>query len=119
MLTNVPGLIVISPYDAYDCKFLLKAAIRSNDPVCFLENELMYSREFEVGEDFWDKDKVAEIGKSKIMKEGSDVTVVGFSRMVGEILKAAEQLEKEGISVEVINLRTLRPLDRQGILESV
>lgn len=90
MLSNVPGLIVLSPYDAYDCKGLLKAAIRSNDPVCFLENELMYSREFDVKEDFWDEELVTEIGKAKIMKEGKDVTIVGFSRMVGEILKAAE-----------------------------
>lgn len=90
MLSNVPGLIVLSPYDAYDCKGLLKAAIRSNDPVCFLENELMYSREFDVKEDFWDEELVTEIGKARIMKEGKDVTIVGFSRMVGEILKAAE-----------------------------
>jgi len=90
MLSNVPGLIVLSPYDAYDCKGLLKAAIRSNDPVCFLENELMYSREFDIKEDFWDEELVTEIGKAKIMKEGKDVTIVGFSRMVGEILKAAE-----------------------------
>lgn len=94
MLSNVPGLIVMSPYDAYDCKAMLKAAIRNNDPVCFLENELMYSREFEVGSDFWDEDLVAPIGKVRKMKEGTDVTVVGFSRMVGEILKASEELEK-------------------------
>ena len=89
---NIPGLIVMSPYDAYDCKSMLKAAIRNNDPVCFLENELMYSREFEVGNDFWDKELVAPIGRLKKMREGTDVTVVGFSRMVGEIEKAADEL---------------------------
>lgn len=92
MLSNIPGLIVMAPYDAYDCKGMLKAAIRNNDPVCFLENELMYSREFEVGKDFWDEELVAPIGKLKKMREGTDVTVVGFSRMVGEIEKAADEL---------------------------
>ena len=66
MLSNIPGLIVISPYDVYDCKGLLKSAIRNNNPVCFLENELMYGREFEVGEDFWDKEMLYPIGKAKI-----------------------------------------------------
>lgn len=93
-MSNIPGLIVVSPYDAYDCKGLLKASIRDENPVCFLENELMYSREFEVGADFWDEDLVYEIGKAKVMREGKDVTVVAFSRMVGEALKAAEEMEK-------------------------
>lgn len=119
MLSNIPGLKVVAPYDAYDCKFLLKASIRDNNPVCFLENELMYSREFEVGEDFYDEENVYEIGKAKIMREGTDCTVVAFSRMVGEALKAADVLEKEGVSVEVINLRTIRPLDRESIINSV
>ena len=110
---------MLSPYDAYDCKGLLKSAIRNDSPVCFLENELMYSREFEVGDDFNDKDFLVEIGKAKIMREGKDVTVVSYSRMVGECLKAAEQLEKEGVSVEVINLRSIKPLDRETIIKSV
>ena len=79
----------------------------------------MYSREFNVKEDFEDKEYLIEIGKAKTMKEGTDCTIVAFSRMVGESLKAAEQLEKEGISTEVINLRTIRPLDRKSIIESV
>ena len=117
--SNVPGLRVVSPYDAYDCKRLLKASIREKNPVVFLENELMYSKEFEVGEDFADKDIIDPIGKAKIMRAGKDCTVVSFSRMVGECLLAAEILEKQGISVEVINLRTIKPIDRNTIIESV
>lgn len=109
----------MAPYDAYDCKSMLKAAIRSNDPVCFLENELMYTKNFEVKEDFWDEELVAPIGVARKMREGTDVTVIGFSKMVGEILKAAEILSKEGIEIEVLNLRTIKPLDRKGILDSV
>ena len=110
---------MLSPYDAYDCKSLMKAAIRSNDPVCVLENELMYGREFEVGEDFWDKEMVWPIGKAKIERKGKDCTVVAFSRMVGESLKAAQQLSEEGIDVEVINLMSIKPLDRKAIIDSV
>lgn len=118
-LVNVPGMIVLSPYDAYDCKGLIKSAIRNNNPVCYLENELMYSREFEVGEDFWDEDFLIEIGKSKIMREGGDVTITAFSRMVGVALEAAEILAQEGIQAEVINLLSLKPLDRDSIIRSV
>lgn len=99
---------------------LLKAAIRDPNPVIFLENELLYSKEFDINDpDFNDEDKVAPIGKAKIMKEGSHVTLVAFSRMVGVCLEAAEQLEKEGISAEVINLRTIKPMDRESIIKSV
>ena len=117
--SNVPGIHVVSPYDSYDCKTLLKASIRSKTPVVFLENELMYSREFEVEDIFFDKNHIEPIGKARIMKEGKHVTVIAFSRMVGEALIAANQLEKEGISVEVINLRTIKPLDRESIIKSV
>lgn len=117
--SNVPGIHVVAPYDSYDCKTLLKSSIRSKTPVAFLENELMYSREFEVDEIFFDKEHLAPIGKARIMREGSHCTVVAFSRMVGESLLAAEVLEKEGISVEVINLRTIKPLDRESIIKSV
>lgn len=117
--SNIPGLHVVSPYDAFDCKSLLKASIRSLTPVIFLENELMYSKEFEVEDSFFDKDLLAPIGKARIMREGSHVTVVAFSRMVGESLLAAEELAKEGISVEVINLRSIKPLDRETIIKSV
>ena len=116
--SNIPGLKVVSPYDAYDCKMLLKASIRDNAPVVFLENELMYSREFEVDQDFFDPEKIEPIGKAKIMRQGTDCTVISFSRMVGECVEAANQLAEEGISVEVINLRTIRPLDRETIIKS-
>ena len=113
---NVPGLKVIAPYDAADAKGLLKAAIRDPNPVVFLEHEMMYGLEFEIPdvEDF-----VLPIGKAKIQRAGKDVTITAHSRMVGFALKAAEQLAAEGIDVEVVNLRTLRPLDTETIIASV
>ena len=113
---SVPGLIVIAPYDAADCKGLLKAAIRSEDPVVFLENELVYGRSFEVPDtDDW----VLPIGKARIVREGSDVTIVAYSIAVGLALEAAAELAGEGIEAEIIDLRTLRPLDREAILTSL
>ncbi|WP_294281137.1 pyruvate dehydrogenase complex E1 component subunit beta [uncultured Sphingomonas sp.] len=113
---SVPGLIVIAPYDAADAKGLLKAAIRSEDPVVFLENELMYGRSFDVPklDDF-----VLPIGKARIMREGKDVTLVSYSIGVGVALEAAEKLAAEGIDAEVIDLRTLRPLDTKTVLKSL
>lgn len=116
---SVPGLKVVSPYDAEDCRGLLKAAIRDDNPVVCLESELMYSVGFEVTDEVLHEDFTVEFGKAKVMREGSDVTVVGHSRYVGFALKAAEVLEGEGVSVEVINLRSLRPLDREAIVSSV
>ncbi len=113
---NVPGLIVIAPYDASDAKGLLKAAIRSDDPVVFLENELVYGRNFELPEL---DDHVLPIGKARIMREGNDVTIVSYSIGVGLALEAAELLAGEGIDAEVIDLRTLRPLDREAVLTSL
>lgn len=115
----MPGLIVLSPYDATDCKFLMKAALRSNNPVCFLENELTYGTAYEVDDGFWDEEAVAPIGKARVMREGKHATVVAFSRMVGIALEAAAKLEADGISVEVINLRSIKPLDRKTIIDSV
>ena len=113
---SVPGLIVIAPYDAADAKGLLKAAIRTTDPVVFLENELMYGRSFEVPKlDDW----VLPIGKARIMKPGKDVTLVSYSIGVGIALEAAEKLAGEGIDAEVIDLRTLRPLDKATVLKSL
>ncbi|MFW2853158.1 pyruvate dehydrogenase complex E1 component subunit beta [Sphingomonas sp. TX0543] len=113
---SVPGLIVIAPYDAADAKGLLKAAIRSNDPVVFLENELLYGRSFEVPKlDDW----VLPIGKARIMREGKDVTIVSYSIGVGLALEAADKLAEEGVDAEVIDLRTLRPLDKQAVLTSL
>ncbi len=113
---SVPGLIVIAPYDAADAKGLLKAAIRSEDPVVFLENELMYGRSFEVPKL---DDHVLPIGKARIVREGKDVTIVSYSIGVGVALEAAETLAGEGIEAEVIDLRTLRPLDTATVLESL
>ncbi|MBB4640053.1 pyruvate dehydrogenase complex E1 component subunit beta [Rhizorhapis suberifaciens] len=112
----VPGLIVIAPYDAADAKGLLKAAIRSEDPVVFLENELLYGRSFDVPKL---DDYVLPIGKARIVKPGKDVTIVSYSIGVGLALEAAEMLAKEGIDAEVIDLRTLRPLDKASVLESL
>ncbi|HKT85503.1 MAG TPA: pyruvate dehydrogenase complex E1 component subunit beta [Novosphingobium sp.] len=113
---SVPGLVVIAPYDASDAKGLLKAAIRSEDPVVFLENELVYGRSFELPEL---DDHVLPIGKARIVRQGADVTIVSYSIGVGLALEAAETLAGEGIDAEVIDLRTLRPLDRQTVLESL
>jgi pyruvate dehydrogenase E1 component beta subunit len=112
---SVPGLIVIAPYDAADAKGLLKAAIRSPDPVVFLENELLYGQSFDVPEG----DHVVPIGKARIMREGKHVTLVSYSIGVGVALQAAETLAADGIEAEVIDLRTLRPLDRATVLASL
>lgn len=112
---QVPGLKVIAPYDAADAKGLLKAAIRDPNPVVFLEHEMMYGLEFDVPEG----DHVLPIGKAKVRREGTDVTITAHSRMVGFALQAAEQLAAEGISCEVVDLRTLRPLDHETIVQSV
>ncbi|PXW71587.1 pyruvate dehydrogenase E1 component beta subunit [Blastomonas natatoria] len=113
---SVPGLIVIAPYDSADAKGLLKAAIRTEDPVVFLENELVYGRTFDVPKL---DDHVLPIGKARIMREGSDVTIVSYSIGVGVALEAAEKLAAEGIDAEVVDLRTLRPLDTATVLESL
>jgi len=113
---SVPGLIVIAPYDAADAKGLLKAAIRCEDPVVFLENELVYGRSFDVPQI---EDHVLPIGKARIVREGRDATIVSYSIGVGLALEAAEALAGEGIEAEVIDLRTLRPLDRQAVLASL
>jgi pyruvate dehydrogenase E1 component beta subunit len=113
---HVPGLKVVAPYSAADAKGLLKAAIRDANPVVFLENELLYGHAFEVPTD---PDFVVPIGKAKIVREGGSVTICTFSRMVGVALEAAEILAGEGIEAEVIDLRTIRPLDTETIIASV
>jgi pyruvate dehydrogenase E1 component beta subunit len=112
----VPGLIVIAPYDAADAKGLMKAAIRSDDPVVFLENEMVYGRRYDVPAM---DDYVLPIGKARIMREGKHVTIVSYSIGVGLALEAAATLAGEGIEAEVIDLRTLRPLDKQAVLTSL
>ncbi|HXG99943.1 MAG TPA: pyruvate dehydrogenase complex E1 component subunit beta [Sphingomicrobium sp.] len=113
---SVPGLIVIAPYDAADAKGLLKSAIRSDDPVVFLENELLYGQSFDVPDG---DDITVPIGKARVMREGSHVTLVSYSIGVGVALKAADLLAADGIEAEVIDLRTLRPLDKQMVLTSL
>lgn len=116
---SVPGLKVVAPYDAEDARGLLKAAIRDPDPVVVLENEILYGESFPIDDAALDKDFTVPIGKAKVMRSGSDVTLVAFSKMVGYCLKAAELLEQEGISAEVLNLRSLKPIDRDAIAASV
>jgi pyruvate dehydrogenase E1 component beta subunit len=113
---SVPGLVVIAPYSAADAKGLLKAAIRTEDPVVFLENELLYGQTFDVPEV---EDYVLPIGKAKVVRPGKDVTLVSYSIGVGVALEAAKQLLSEGIDAEVIDLRTLRPLDKRAVLQSL
>jgi pyruvate dehydrogenase E1 component beta subunit len=113
---HVPGLKVVAPWSAADAKGLMKAAIRDPNPIVFLENEMLYGETFDVPTS---EDYVVPLGRAKIERSGSDVTIVAFSIMVGKALKAAEELAEQGIDAEVINLRTIRPLDRHTILESV
>ncbi len=113
---HVPGLKVVAPYDAADAKGLLKTSIRDRNPVIFLEHEMMYGQSFDVPDE---EDFTLPIGKAKVMRKGSDVTIVAFSRMVSHALVAAEKLAEQGIQAEVINLRSLRPLDTATIVESV
>jgi pyruvate dehydrogenase E1 component beta subunit len=113
---SVPGLVVICPYSAADAKGLLKAAIRSEDPVVFLENELLYGQHFDVPQL---DDYVLPIGKARTVRPGKDVTLVSYSIGVGVALEAAEELMGQGINAEVIDLRTLRPLDKAAVLESL
>ena len=113
---HCPGLKVVAPWSAADAKGLLKAAIRDPNPVIFLENEILYGMRSDVPDD---PDLIVPIGKANVVREGRDVTITAFSIMVGKALEAAEQLAQEGIEAEVIDLRTLRPLDTQTVITSV
>jgi pyruvate dehydrogenase E1 component beta subunit len=112
---HIPGLKVVAPYSAEDAKGLLISAIRDDNPVIFLENEILYGHSFEVPDEI---DPI-EIGKARIVREGSDITIVAFSLQVAYALAAAEELAKSGIEAEVIDLRTIKPLDENSIIESV
>lgn len=114
-MANVPGLKVISCIDPADAKGLLKSAIRDNDPVCMMESEVMYGHKGEVPEGEY----LVPIGKAAIRREGTDVTIVSFNKMIEVAKSAADELAKEGISAEVIDLRTIRPLDYKTLVESV
>jgi len=114
-MANVPGLKVISIIDPYDAKGLMKSAIRDDDPICFMESEMLYGHKGEVPEEEY----LVPIGKAKVRREGTDVTIVSYNKMSLVALSAAEELAKEGISAEVIDLRTIRPLDHHTLVESV
>ena len=113
---HCPGLKVVSPYSAADAKGLLKSAIRDPNPVIFLENEVMYGQSFDVPDD---DDWLVPIGKANVVRSGTDITITAFSIMVGRALQAADLLAEQGISAEVIDLRTIRPLDCDTIVGSV
>jgi pyruvate dehydrogenase E1 component beta subunit len=115
LYANIPGIKVISVSNPYDAKGLLKAAIRDDDPVVFMESEVMYGDKGEVPEEEY----IIPIGKAKVVREGSDVTIVSFNKMMKVALAAADELAKENISAEVIDLRTIRPMDWETILNSV
>lgn len=115
MYANIPGLKVISVSNPYDAKGLLKSAIRDDDPVIFMESEVMYGEKGEIPEEEY----LIPIGKAKVTREGKDVTIVSFNKMMKVALGAADELAKDTISAEVIDLRTIRPLDWHTILESV
>mgnify|MGYP002640766827 FL=1 len=115
IFAHFPGLTVVAPGTPYDAKGLLKAAIRSNDPVMFIEHSTMYQTRGEVPVD---EDYLVPIGTSKIQRPGRDVTIVTYAKGLDLSLKAADQLAKEGIEVEIVDLRTLRPLDMAPVLES-
>ncbi|MEO3431720.1 pyruvate dehydrogenase complex E1 component subunit beta [Inquilinus sp. CAU 1745] len=113
---HVPGLKVVAPWSAADAKGLLKSAIRDPNPIVFLEHELLYGQSFDVPES---EDFIVPIGRAKVVRQGKDVTIVAYSMMVGKSLEAAEKLAEEGIDAEVIDLRTIRPLDIDTVVESV
>ena len=115
MMASVPGLKVISPSNGYDAKGLLKAAIRDENPVIFMESEVMYGDNCELP----DEEYIIEIGKAAITREGTDVTIVSYNKMMKIAMGAAEELAKDAINAEVIDLRTIRPLDMETILRSV
>lgn len=115
MYANVPGLKVVTPSNPYDAKGLLKASIRDNDPVLFMESERMYGDKGEIP----DGEYLLPIGKADVKREGRDVTIVSFGKMMKVALSAADELKKEGIDAEVIDLRTIRPLDHATVLASV
>ncbi len=114
-MANCPGLKVISTTDPYDSKGLMKSAIRDEDPICFMESEMMYGHKGEVPEEEY----LIPIGKAKVKREGTDVTIVSFNKMMHVAMDAADELAKENISAEVIDLRTIRPLDHHTLVESV
>ncbi len=119
--SHIPGLIVIAPYFSYDCKALLKSAIRNNNPVIFLENEIAYGHEHEMIENdkYIDSDGCGKIGQARVVLEGEDITIVSYSRTLSKVLNLIPEFEKLNIKAEIIDLRTLRPIDKDTIINSV
>ena len=117
--SHCPGLKVLSPFSAEDCKGLLKSAIRDPNPVVFLENEMMYGVSFDMSDEAMSEDFLIPIGKANIERPGNHVTLVAFSRYVGHCLEAANELAGQGVECEVINLRSIRPMDEETIVKSV
>jgi pyruvate dehydrogenase E1 component beta subunit len=111
----LPGLIIVSPSNAYDAKGLLKSSIRSNNPVLFLESELSYGEKMEIPTEEY----LVPIGKAKVVEEGNDLTIISYSRMINFCRQAVQELAKEGVSVELIDLRTIKPLDLETVVQSV
>ena len=116
---HVPGIKVVAPYFAADCKGLLKSAIRDPNPVIFLENEIVYGLQHEITPEQLSSDYLVEIGKATVVREGSDITIIAFSLQLKYALEAAEVLVNDGISAEVVDLRTIRPLDVDTVISSV
>lgn len=119
LFSNIPGLKVIAPYYASDAKGLLKSAIRDDNPVVFLENELAYGHVHEVTDEVLRADYLVPIGRANILRDGTDATIVGFSAVIPKMMEAADILSKQGVSVEVIDLRTIKPLDIDCVIRSV
>jgi pyruvate dehydrogenase E1 component beta subunit len=116
-MANTPGLKVVSCIDPKDAKGLIKSAIRDNDPICMMESEVLYGYKGEVPDE--GEEYTVPIGKAAVRREGSDVTIVSFNKMMLQANEAAEELAKDGIEAEIIDLRTIRPLDHKTIVESV
>lgn len=115
----MPGLKVLSVYDCEDARGLLKSAVRDDNPTLVLESERMYGVEFDCSDEVMDPNFLAPIGKARIMREGSHVTLVSHAAALTPTLAAAQELEEQGISCEVINLRSIRPMDRESLIKSV
>lgn len=116
---TIPGLKVVSVWDCDDARGLLKSAVRDNNPVLVLESERMYGVEFEVSDQVMDKDYLVPIGKARFHQKGKHVTLVSYAAAMTPTIQAAQQLLKEGITCDVINLRSIRPLDREALVNSV
>jgi len=117
--STIPGLKVLAVWDCDDARGLLKSAIRDNNPTLVLESERMYGVEFDVDDRIMNKDYLAPIGKARIHKKGDHVTLISYAAAMTPTMEAAKKLKEEGISCEVINLRSIRPMDREAIVKSV